>query len=258
MTTFDGQTSQMICHGCGQVECDEYRCSQQAEQAPQYLCAECASTKRPNDRPLRFHYATSQWSPLSQQWSADSCVVGIGNVQAESDGRTMSVVVVNVRREQPAGMVYIGRTCAGLEGSVLGNPFRRQEGQARAARSITTGSGCGLSGIAAGPSGGNWSAWRSRRCWQPRAGLLVQTGAVSRGCHQGGDRGDSAAEGRAEKLCPLCAVSAAPFNLNRTGRPQTRCQAQRSTAHDRSHCRQPRFRPHAGQVAQPGAITTSA
>ena len=42
----------------------------------------------------------------------------------------MSIVVVNVRRERPAGMVYIGRTCAGLEGSVLGNPFRRQEGQA--------------------------------------------------------------------------------------------------------------------------------
>ena len=41
----------------------------------------------------------------------------------------MSVVVVNVRRERPVGMVYIGRRCAGLEGSVLGNPFRRQAGQ---------------------------------------------------------------------------------------------------------------------------------
>ena len=41
----------------------------------------------------------------------------------------MSVVVVNVRRERPAGMVYIGRTCAGLEGSVLGNPFKRRAGQ---------------------------------------------------------------------------------------------------------------------------------
>ena len=42
----------------------------------------------------------------------------------------MSVIVVNVRRERPAGMVYIGRTCSGLTGSVLGNPFKRQAGQA--------------------------------------------------------------------------------------------------------------------------------
>ena len=42
----------------------------------------------------------------------------------------MSVVVVNLRRERPAGMVYIGRTCSGLAGSVLGNPFKRRAGQA--------------------------------------------------------------------------------------------------------------------------------
>jgi len=33
--------------------------------------------------------------------------------------------VVNVRRERPAGMVYVGRTCAGFAGSVLGNPYKR-------------------------------------------------------------------------------------------------------------------------------------
>ena len=36
----------------------------------------------------------------------------------------MGVVVVNVRRERPAGMVYIGRSCAGLASSVLGNPHK--------------------------------------------------------------------------------------------------------------------------------------
>ena len=36
----------------------------------------------------------------------------------------MSVVVVNVRRERPAEMVYIGRTCSGLTGSILGNPHK--------------------------------------------------------------------------------------------------------------------------------------
>ena len=67
MTTYnDGQTSQMICHGCGQVlwECDEYFhvAATETEQAPQYLCAECGvdPKKRPNDRPVTFHYATSQ------------------------------------------------------------------------------------------------------------------------------------------------------------------------------------------------------
>ena len=42
----------------------------------------------------------------------------------------MSVVVVNVRRGRPAGMVYVGRECYDFRGSVLGNPFKRQAGQA--------------------------------------------------------------------------------------------------------------------------------
>lgn len=42
----------------------------------------------------------------------------------------MSIVVVNVRQERPANMVYVGRTCSELAGSVLGNPFKRQAGQA--------------------------------------------------------------------------------------------------------------------------------
>lgn len=42
----------------------------------------------------------------------------------------MSVVVVNVRQERPAGMVYVARQCADFAGSVLGNPFKRQKGQA--------------------------------------------------------------------------------------------------------------------------------
>ncbi len=89
----------------------------------------------------------------------------------------MSVVVVNVRRERPAGMVYIGRTCSGLAGSVLGNPFKRRAGQAP------------------GSTLDDYRAWLRDEYrkngavrrelerladlaeqGQPRAGLLVQTG----------------------------------------------------------------------------------
>ena len=41
----------------------------------------------------------------------------------------MSIVAVNVRHEQPAGMVYVGRECYGFKGSVLANPFKRRTGQ---------------------------------------------------------------------------------------------------------------------------------
>ena len=43
------------------------------------------------------------------------------------------VKVVNVRRERPAGMVYVGRACAGFAGSVLGNPYKLQTGDTRGA-----------------------------------------------------------------------------------------------------------------------------
>ncbi len=36
----------------------------------------------------------------------------------------MTVVVVNVRQERPAGMVYVGRECYGFKGSILGNPHK--------------------------------------------------------------------------------------------------------------------------------------
>ena len=38
--------------------------------------------------------------------------------------------VVNVRKERPAGMIYVGRACAGFAGSVLGNPYKRKTGDA--------------------------------------------------------------------------------------------------------------------------------
>ncbi len=42
----------------------------------------------------------------------------------------MSIIAVNVRHEQPAGMVYVGRECYGFKGSVLANPFKRRARQA--------------------------------------------------------------------------------------------------------------------------------
>jgi hypothetical protein len=41
------------------------------------------------------------------------------------------IKVVNVRRERPAGMIYVGRACAGFAGSVLGNPYHRRPEDAR-------------------------------------------------------------------------------------------------------------------------------
>ena len=45
----------------------------------------------------------------------------------------MSISVVNLRHGRPAHTVYVGRTCARVPGSALGNPYHRQPGEAHGA-----------------------------------------------------------------------------------------------------------------------------
>ena len=110
-----------------------------------------------------------------------------------------SGVSVRGLRAGDHSVVYVGRRCAGWEGSALGNPFRLGPGEAAGAASgrLVSGRGCGVGGWAAGLAGSalsgrggggvgrsccGWAAGRAgggRRCgW--RAGAVSGRGDITK------------------------------------------------------------------------------